>query len=312
MNRKKLAFVCIKGLDNFIHDIINNLTNDYEIKCFLVENNSTIDKAISWADIVWFEFCNEAAVIGTNSQKIINKKVIIRLHRYEVFTPMPRKINWDNVDILIFVAFHIKELFKKLHPRIENKVKFEINYPGLDLNKYRFQEKSDGYNIAYLGYINIRKNLGLALQIIKILSNNNSKYKLHVAGSLQDWEYKIYLDYTIKELDIVNNVIFYNWVKDINSWMQDKNYLLSTSIHEGHPSSILEAIACGTKPIIHNFPGARELYPTQWLFSSINEGVNMILKSGCFSQSYRSYIIDKGWVLQNQIKQIKNILQWNK
>ncbi|WDU83956.1 tetratricopeptide repeat protein [Caloramator sp. Dgby_cultured_2] len=67
-NRTKLAIFCIKGLDNFLYDIIVHLLYDYEVKLVLVSNNEElrlVDKWMEWADICWFEWCNELAVYGS-------------------------------------------------------------------------------------------------------------------------------------------------------------------------------------------------------------------------------------------------------
>jgi len=124
---KKIGFVCLAGLDQFIDPIIEGLSDNYNVRKFIIRNQQEIYNAIDWADIVWFEWCNQTAIIGTNYEEIEGKKVIIRLHSYEVFSNFPKQINWPVVDKLILVAPHIREILKEFIPDIEEKVKTEIN-----------------------------------------------------------------------------------------------------------------------------------------------------------------------------------------
>jgi len=309
---KKLSVICLAGLDQFIDPIIEGLANDYIERKFVVKTPQELYNAIDWGDIIWFEWANEVAIFGTDYGKIKGKKVIIRLHSYEIFTDFTKRINWTTVDRLIFVAPHIKGILKEFLPDIEKKVKMDIVYNGIDLDKTPFQEREPGYDIAWVGFINYKKNPQMALQILKKLTDIDKRYILHVAGSYQDSRYKIYLEYIIREMGLQDNVIFHGWIDDMEEFWKDKNYLLHTSIQEGHSYAIMEAMARGIKPIIHNFRGAKELYRTTDIFNTIEEAVNII--TARFSNTgicllNRNWVIDKGWTLENQLKKIRNIIR---
>jgi len=300
------------GLDQFIDPIIDGLSG-YNTRKFIIRSKQDIHNAIDWGDIVWFEWANESAIVGTNYEGIKGKKVIIRLHSYEVFMDFAKRINWTPVDRLIFVAPHIRGILKEFIPDIEKKVKTEIVYNGLNIDNIPFKEREPGLNIAWVGFINYKKNPQMALQILKKLTeglyNTDRRYILHVAGSYQDSRYKIYLEHMIKEMDLQDNVIFYGWIDDMEDFWNDKNYLLHTSIQEGHSYAVLEALSRGIKPIIHNFRGSKELYPKDTIFNTINEAVDKINK-GCYNSSkYRGWIINKNWTLKNQLNQIKRIIK---
>ena len=306
---KKISLICATGLDNFIDPIIEGLSDDYFVRKFIVNTQQELYNAIDWGDIIWLEWANEVAIIGTNYEGIKGKKVILRLHSYEIFTDFPKQINWAVIDRLIFVAPHIRDILKESIPDIEKKVKTEVVYNGLDLDKIPFKEREAGFNIAWVGYINYKKNPPMALQVMKRLVDIDKRYQLHVAGSYQDLRYKVYLEYMIKEMGLQDNVIFHGWVDDMESFWKDKNYLLHTSIQEGHSYAIMESMARGIKPIIHNFRGVKELYPDINIFNTIEEAVNEIRDREYYSKMYRSWIINKGWTLDKQIKQIKEILK---
>jgi len=311
---KKISFICLAGLDQFIDPIVEGLASDYIVRKFVIKTPKELYNAIDWGDIIWSEWANEAAIFGTNYKGIKNKKVIVRLHSYEVFMDFTKQINWPVVDRLIFVAPHIREILKEFIPGIEEKVKTKIVHNGIDLDKTTFQKRKPGHNIAWVGFINYKKNPQMALQILKKLVDIDKGYKLHVAGSYQDSRYKIYLEYMIKEMGLQDNVKFYGWIDDMEKFWEDKNYLLHTSIQEGHSYAIMEAMARGIKPIIHNFRGAKELYSNvdsslRVLFNTVEQAADKIMIKEYYSKMYRDWIIDRGWTLQNQLKEIRKIIE---
>ena len=337
INKPKLAFITAN--DSFLDDIVSCLSEEFWVRKYIIPSSEIlihkgakflaskglkifskvltniyeyfsrgIYKAIDWADIVWLEWANEVAIIGTNYNGAKNKKVIVRLHRYEAFTNYIKQINWNVVDKLILVSSMMGKAIESVHPDVYSKIKdkIEIIYNGLDVEKIPFKEREPGYNIAWVAHIHSRKNPMLALQIISRLIKVDSRYKLHVAGDFQDKMLEIYLKYMVEEMGLENNVIFYGWVDDMDEWWEDKNYLLSTSVHESFGYNIAEAMARGIKPVIHNFFGAYELWPKKNIFNTIDEAVEMIISGEYESEKYREFV--EKYSLDKQIRQIKEII----
>ena len=178
---------------------------------------------------------------------------------------------------------------------------------GVDMVNIPYLDLRPGFNIAVVGGISHKKNPAMVLQI---LSELGKRFYVHWAGAFQEPRYELYLKHMIKEMNLTENVIFYGHVSDMNEFWKDKNYLLSTSVWEAHNYSIMEAMARGIMPVIHNFPGADRLYKVDWLFNDISKAVSMI-KKGMFYLDYvqyRDYVIEKGWTLDNQVNKIKKML----
>ncbi len=307
--QKKLAIICAKGLDNFIDDIIKGLKDEFWVQRWTVTNSEEIKSAIDWAEIVWLEWANEVAIIGSNYGKTRWKRTLIRLHSYEIFTDFPLKINWYNVDDLIFVAPHIEEIFFERFPKLRKVVNnTEVVFNGLDLEKIPFKDRKPGYDIAWVAHINYKKAPELSLQVIKKLVEMDSGYRLHIAGDFQDPRYEVYMKHLVRSMDLKKNVLFYGWVDDMEEFWKGKNYLLSTSLHEGHPYNIMEAMARGIKPIVHWFRGAEKLYDKQWLFFTIDEAVNLITSNEYDSRYYRNFLKVKKFTLRDQVSSIRSVL----
>lgn len=306
-DKMKLVFFVRLGLDSFLGDIIEGLSQEYEIKKIIATEYKQIEDGMQWADICWFEWCDELIAYGSKLELAREKKVICRLHRYEALTEYPMNVMWENVDKLIIVADHLKKFLVSLIPDIETKVEIVTLANGLNLSKYKLKERNKGFNIAYVGYIHSRKNPVLLFQIMNALVKKDKRYKLYVAGQFQDPLIQLYWNDAVNKMGLEKNIIFQGWQEDVNIWLEDKNYILSTSIHESFGYGIAEAMARGIKPIIYNFLFAEEIWDDKFMFNTIDEAVEMISDKNYNSKVYRSFIKDR-YSLNNQLIKIKDLL----
>ena len=304
----KIAFLCLPGLDNFLKDIVETFSLGYDVKLVVTTDGNQIAEAIKWADIVWLEWANEMAIFATNKiPEIQNKKVVCRLHGYEAFNEnVLNKINWKFIDRMIFVADHVREDAFESCSKIKN-IPYTMVYNGIDLDKITYNRRTKGRKICFSGYINYKKNPMLMLQILSKLLRIDPEYKVYWVGKHQDIRIAKYMNYILKDLKIEDNFVFEGWTSNIDSWLEDKNYFLSTSIHEGYGVAIMEAMAKGIKPIIHNFYAARGYYPDELIYNTIDEAVEKITEKSYDSESYRKFIEDN-YSLEEQIESFNHLL----
>ena len=146
--KKKVAFFVKQGMDSFLGNIINGLSEDYETKKVIVTQTSQIDSEMQWADVCWFEWCDELIIYASQLGSSKNKRIVCRLHSYEAFTDLPAQVQWDNVDHLICDVAHIKEV-------VLRKISIDVSKVSLipvsvDTEKFTFKNRRDGFNVAYV------------------------------------------------------------------------------------------------------------------------------------------------------------------
>ena len=307
LTKKKIVFFVKDGMNNFFEDIIMRLDGEYWTRKISVTDIAQLETGMEWADICWFEWCDDIIASASAMPVCRNKKVICRLHRYEAFTRYPARVIWESVDKLVIVTPHLKELLEKNFPGISKRVDIVVIENGVDLDRYSFKKRDAGYNIAMVGYLHSRKNPVMLLQIIKKLVETDKRYKLFIAGRFQEQLLRLYWEYQVIRMGLSDNVIFDGWQRDISSWLEDKNYLLSTSIHESFGYGIAEAMARGIKPVIHDFLNADEIWDKRFLFNTVDEAVNMILDDDYCSETYRDYIKNR-FSLDDKVNTIKKLL----
>ncbi|WP_242855804.1 glycosyltransferase family 4 protein [Ruminiclostridium josui] len=297
-----------KGDDKFIEDIANKLSAYYEIKRITINmlHMEKLEEWMKWADICWFEWCDELLVYASRLDIAKEKKIICRLHSYEAFTNYPARVNWACVDSLIFVSETIRRYAINTFG-IDEKITTVIPN-GVDLAHFNFENRNQGFNIAYAGYINYKKGPMLLLQVFKALYDSDNRYKFYIAGQFQDPRYSLYFKQMVAEFGLEKNYYFEGWQKNLDKWLEDKNYILCTSVLESQNMSVMQAMAKGIKPVIHNFVGASEIYPNKYLWNTISEAVFTIRDNEYNSGEYRDFVVDN-YSLDMQLKSTVSLLE---
>ncbi len=302
---KKIAFFVRQGADDFLGDIIFKLQDDFEIRKVNIISNEDIkqiSEVMEWADICWFEWCDSLIAYGSKLPIAKDRKIICRLHSYEAFIKYPAYVNWSNVDRVIFVS---EDIMRYVLDTFGIEKEKAICIPnGVNLSKWNYLERQPGFKVAYVGYINYKKGAMLLLHAFNALYEKDQRYKLYVAGRFQDPRDSMYFEQMIRELKLQDNYFFEDWQEDLASWLMDKDYILCTSLLESQNMSVMQAMASGIKPIIHNFVGAKAIYPEKYVWNTIDEAVAMITNEEYNSSEYRGYI-EENYSLEKQLKAIR-------
>jgi len=302
----KIAFLCLPGLDSFLKDIVEAFSLAYDVRLVVTSKGEEIAEAIRWADIVWLEWANEMAVFATNKvPEILNKKVVCRLHGYELFAQMPQKIKWSNVNELLFVNEHKKELFEKTYPDI--RIKEVVIQNAINLDKFKFNVREKNKKLLIMGNINYRKGFETLLLCFEHLLKKDKHYRLFIKGTFQDLRYEDYVRTIIKEMGIEKNItLITDYIEDIDTWGEQFGYILSTSIEESFHCTIGEFMAKGIKPVINSWPSAKEMWPRECIFSTVDQFKERILEERYDSESYRRFIEDH-YPLEKQIAELEEL-----
>lgn len=304
--RAKVAFFCGGDGQTFLKDIIAYAQQRYQVRVFDGETSRDVYQLMEWSDISWFEWCTELAQIGSNLPKVCRN--IIRLHRYEAYLSWPGTICWENIDTLITVgnSWVIRAMKDKVAD-IEQRVRTITIPNGVDLERFRFQRRNPGKNIAFVASLRMVKNPMLLVHCMAELWKRDPGYQLYYAGQLHDKLLEQFIEHSLARLGMAHAFHFDGHQEDMDAWLSDKNYLVSTSVIESQGMGILEAMASGIKPVIFDFPGAEEIYDRQYLFRDTQEFCQKILEKEYDSEQYRQFV-EQRYPLNRQLMKINELL----
>lgn len=289
--------------------VVPSLETEYNVKYLKTLDIRKSRQAIDWADIVWLEWANQLTIQATNHiPEISDKKVICRLHGYEVFTDMPAKINWERVHRLIFVANHKKKIFDRKFDQ-PNLIRTVIRN-GVDIDRFSIPEnKTNTKKLVLLGHLNFRKGLPVLLHFYRLLLKQDPSYFLYIRGEFQDPRLEMAARTMIEEMELDEKIEFVDWVDDLNAWFADKSHILSFSLEESFHYAIGNGMAAGLKPVIHAWNESRDIWPQDYIFKDLDQFLSLVLDDAFEPQRYRQTLFDRGLTANRQVDQIKTVLR---
>jgi len=262
---------------------------------------------VHWCDTAFFEFCDLSIQRASDPNDSMwdktpqprNKSIIVRAHDIDIWTGHHNSVQFDFVNHLVFVAKHMQD--KMLSEiKIPRETEVHLIKHGIHIDRFTFRERPLDKKIAWVCNCNEAKNLPLALQVIAA----NSDYSLHILGDeLDSWKKAYVLDFIAR-----NNLNVYltERVDDVNQFLEDKDFLLLTSMKEAFSFVVGESMSKGIKPLIHHFYGAENVWDEKYLWNKVSE-VRPMLEGEYNSQEYRQYI-EANYALPRMLDEYDKIL----
>ena len=142
-----------------------------------------------------------------------------------------------------------------------NKNNLTTVYNGIDLSKFKSfktAKKNDEIMVLSVGRFNEQKDYPNLFRAIKILKDNSliEKVKFYIAG---DGDLRPYLEKTIKDFGINNNIILLGKRSDIADLLNQADFFVLSSRQEGLPTVVIEAMACETFVVATDCGGSAEI-----------------------------------------------------
>jgi len=304
--RPKVAFFCgLTGDVKFLNDIYTFIEQRFQVRFVESRDIKQIYEAMKWSDISWFEWCTDLVVEASKLPKVC--KSIVRLHAFEAYGNWPASVHWENIDKLILVGNpYVKQALLRQVPALEARTEVVTIPNGVNLQRIKFTARPKGKNLACIGYLHCGKNPMFLLQCMQKLHYIDSQYKLFFAGVFQDRRLEQYMRHMVRVLDLAEVVFFDGWQDDINAWLRDKHYIVSASLGESQGMGILEGMACGLKPVIHNFPGSDQIFPSEYLFNISEEFCGQVCDANYEPEKYRRFVEER-YPLDKQLNSINKL-----
>lgn len=141
-------------------------------------------------------------------------------------------------------------------------------------------ENNNTLTLLSIAHFRPQKDYHTLFKAISLLKKNKICVKLYVLGHLfnQTWPYEV-----IKRLQIDANVIIVGFTDDIKRYLEIADVVVLSSLWEGTPNAVLEAMAFGLPIIASDIPGVSDL---------INKSKGGLLVEGQNSQSLADAIVE--------------------
>lgn len=302
--KKKGKLYIVASLPAFIEPMLEKLNERYYLRVSQFFNPADADLA----DIIWCEWGDHNAIAVSNYQG--KAKKILRIHSYEVYTDFVNKIDFNAFDTVVFIARHVfqylNDRMSLVDPRLvlENTNKYVIINHGIDLDKFKpSNNNKKGNKIAYAGFISNKKG---AMQLLMI-AQELKDYEFYVAGRFQGLDIE-----RLYQNNKPDNMFLYGWQEDLNQFYSDKDYFINCSPREGSPVAMLEAMACGLKPLTYNWVGAKELFKNlltnNYIWNTVKELKENLEKNNSHHDILLRQLIEEHYNSEEQYRKTINLI----
>jgi glycosyltransferase involved in cell wall biosynthesis len=286
--------VVIAGHDlKFFRPLIDyfRLQPDLEVRvdqwASLGEHDPAVSKELAeWADVVICEWCGPNAV-WYSRHKRRGSRLLVHLHRFELYSHYPGQVKVGNVDQVICVSDHYARLTREHTGWPAAKV---VTVPNpIDVSQLD-RVKLDGV-WHHLGMISIdssRKRLDLGLDVLEELRRDDDRYVLSVKSRMPwehwwVWQIPAERDHYAAVLRRIQRspllrdaVVFDDAGPDVAAWLRRVGFVLSTSDDESFHVAPAEAMASRAVPVVRHWSGAETIYDKRWIRETPTEMAALI------------------------------------
>jgi glycosyltransferase involved in cell wall biosynthesis len=243
------------------------------------------EKHVRDADLIFCEWCLGNAV-WYSKKKRPGQRLVIRLHHQEMGLKYLKRLNWENVDAVILVCKHHTDELARRYPDQVGKLHTIHNMIDTDrLNRGKLAEAE--HTLGLIGFVPRRKAPHLALEVLAGLASEEERWRLRLLGKkpeefrwmrfrLRELLYYRWLYRLVRLSTAGSHIRFDGYTEEVAEWLRGIGFILSTSEHESFHVGVAEGMASGAIPVVRDWEGARNLYPEQFIYSTVPEAVGII------------------------------------
>jgi glycosyltransferase involved in cell wall biosynthesis len=248
----------------------------------LSEHDEQVSEEMArWADVVICEWCGPNA-IWYSENKRRGSRLVVRLHRFELYARYPYLVNVKAVDQVICVNKHYAELVTEQTGWASRKI---VTLPNtVDVDQLD-RPKLDGarFSLGIVGVVPSRKRLDLALDVLEELRRDDERYMLYVKSGMP-WDlwwiwrkaeergHYVAALHRIQRSPLLRGaVVFDEAGRDVPAWLRRVGFVLSTSDDESFHVAPAEGMASRAVPVVRHWPGAETVYDARWIHETPTE-----------------------------------------
>ncbi|MQA83987.1 MAG: glycosyltransferase [Streptosporangiales bacterium] len=248
---------------------------------------------LKWADVIVCEWCGPVAV-WYSRHKRNDQRLIVRLHRFELYASWPSRVDIDAVDQVVCVSPHYARLTRERTGWPADKIVVVPNW--VDAEAYdRSKLTGAQFHLGLIGITPSRKRPDLALDVLEELRRRDPRFHLF-AKTKMTWDYwwmwnkaeeREHCDEMLARVQrspmLRGAVVFDPFGPDVAAWLRRIGFVLSTSDDESFHLAPAEGMASGAVPVLRNWPGVETIYDTRWVHrdpAEMAEAIHAIVREG--------------------------------
>jgi glycosyltransferase involved in cell wall biosynthesis len=257
---------------------------------------------------------------GLFAKYALRAKFVASLHNTSEIDLMKRIpfLRWTlgKADLIFVVAREIEEGIKRMIPE----AKVVCTPTGVDLEKFQDRALPRKNQLLAVGSFKSKKGFSYLVDAMAEFVSRHPDYKLLIAG---DGERREEIEKQIKSKNLNENIILLGVLQQeqLVQLLNESKLFVMSSLYEGFPKALLEALACGTPAVITTGCNAAEIIKETGLMvpkgdsSALAEALCRIVEESCLwtrcARNCRRIAMDYEWkaIASTVYKNLQGILQ---
>ncbi|WP_179646908.1 glycosyltransferase [Spinactinospora alkalitolerans] len=249
----------------------------------------------AWADVVVCEWCGPNALFYARHKRA-GQRLLVRLHRFELHTEWPRKLDIEKVDAIVCTSPYYADLTRERAGWPADRVAVLPNWVDVDqLDRPKLPGAQ--HTLGMIGIAPSRKRIDRGLDVLAELRRRDPRYTLAVKTK-QPWDYwwvwnrpeeREYYERAYRRIQrselLADGVVFDPYGPDVAVWLRRVGFVLSTSDDESFHLAPAECAASGGIPAVLAWPGADTIYSRRWIHEdtgAMADAIHSIVTEGRF------------------------------
>lgn len=252
-----------------------------------VHDADASQQLVDWADVIICEWFGPNALWYSQHRRS-DQRLIVRLHRFELYGPWPAQADIDRIDRVVCVSPFYAGLTRERTGWPADKITVIANWVD-DTQLHRPKLPGARFHIGMVGVGEMRKRFDLALDVLEEVRRHDRRFLLF-AKTKMPWDYSWIwrrpgepetTDAYLRRIQVSEGlrgaVVFDQFGPDVASWLRRVGFVLSTSDDESFHLAPAEGMASGAIPVVRSWPGADTIYGARWIHDDPIEMAHAIL-----------------------------------
>ncbi len=278
---REIVIFCDKvGYYGFLKPYIDSYARDERYR-FIIEREQRQDRFLEYFGkdcTIWLDHFDEFAIWASALESNGKTKLTCRVQGTEILDLDDQRCRWEAFDAIVTSNRASEAVLFDCVDRIESMAQCSLLPPATAVTPISVKDKRRTKNIAYVCGIGLETNALAVLDILSELTKIDDEYKLFLIGEFATTSLRVHFEHMIAAMQLSDNIEFQSRPDNLAAWLQDKSYVLSTTLVAGNEAELVTAMSLGVQPVIVNYFGADYIADTKFLANGVNGCVSRLLQ----------------------------------
>lgn len=222
-----------------------------------------------------------------------NGPAVVILDYEDLNRPEIEQVDWKGIRALFVPSEAAAQQIRLRLGQVPSSLQILSMGPAVEVETLPLPERRKGKRLAAVGPWTAYHNPMFLLQCMQKLHYLDPDMRLHLVGEFEDETIRAYVETLIEAMGLENAVILDGVPRSWPRWLKDKHYIVSTAVDGRAMPAVLQGMAAGLRPVVHQFPGVCEYVEKEFVFVLAEDFCRQILEGPYEPLRYREWVVNR-------------------